>query len=319
MLEIQSLSAGYETKSSKFFHKNKIKAVENVNLTISQNKTIGLVGESGCGKSTLGRTIIKLHKADSGSIKFHGTELIGLKNKEMLGLRKKIQMIFQDPYSSLNPRMTIFEIVSEGLKIHAKYSKTEIREKTVDILEKMSLKKDILYRYPHEFSGGQRQRIAIARVLVLNPEFVVCDEIVSALDVSTQAQVINLVAEFKQKQNLSLLFISHDLSVVSYIADEIAVMYLGKIVEFASKENILKKPLHPYTNALFLSVFELKNRKKKRAILEGEIPGVFNKPTGCYFHTRCPLRKDICKVEIPKWEEVEKNHWVACHFAKLEV
>lgn len=313
MIKIKNLYSTYETKSSKFFQKTKIRAVEDISLHIRQDKTIGLVGESGCGKSTLGRTIIRLHEPESGSIQFHEIELTKLKNRDMLQYRKQMQMIFQDPYSSLNPRMTIYEIVSEGLKIHGKNTKSEILEKTVEILENMSLKKDILFRYPHEFSGGQRQRIAIARVLILNPEFIVCDEIVSALDVSTQAQVLNLILDFKKTKQLSLLFISHDLSVVNYISDEIAVMYLGKIMEIAPKETIVKNPLHPYTQALYASIFEIKNRKKKRSILQGEIPSVLDKPKGCYFHTRCPIAKDICKKEIPEWKEVDNNHYLSCH------
>lgn len=312
MLEIKDLNSVYEVKGHGFFKKNKIHAVENANLSIQSGKIIGLVGESGCGKSTLGKTILKLIKPYSGSIQYHGQELVSLTEKQMLPHRKNLQIIFQDPYSSLNPRLTIYETLTEGLQIHTQFTKEETIEKVLDMLNRVNLKDDILYRYPHEFSGGQRQRIAIARVLVLKPEFVVCDEVVSALDVSTQAQVINLMLDYKKDNNLSYLFISHDLSIVSYIADEIAIMYLGKIIEFGQKEKILNQPLHPYTKALFASTFELKNRKKKMNALTGEIPGVLNKPSGCYFQTRCPVAKEECKNSYPPYKQVNPEHYTSC-------
>ncbi|MCB1156836.1 MAG: ABC transporter ATP-binding protein, partial [Leptospiraceae bacterium] len=268
MLEIQNLNASYIVASKKPFQKDIIRAVENIDMTIGDGKVLGLVGESGCGKSSLGKTLVRLHKEDSGSVLFNGIDILKLNKKEMLQLRKEIQIIFQDPYSSLNPRMTVYEIITEGLSLHGKYSKEEKEKLAREILQKVALKEDILYRYPHEFSGGQRQRIAIARVLILKPEFVVCDEIVSALDVSTQAQIVNLLQDYRKEHKLSLLFISHDLSIVSYIADEIAVMYLGKVMEWGKKETLLENPLHPYTKALFASNFEISGRKKKREILK---------------------------------------------------
>jgi len=313
MIEVQNLSVHFTTKSSKLFHKNLIRAVENVNLKIPENTIVGLVGESGCGKSTLGRAIVKLLPLASGEIFYKGQEITHFKDSEFLKYRKDLQIIFQDPYSSLNPRFTIYEILTEGLFTHFRLTSTEARKKVISALEQMNLKPDILERYPHEFSGGQRQRIAIARVLVLEPKFVVCDEITSALDVSNQAQVINLLKDYKDKSNLSLLFISHDLNLVSYLSDEIAVMYLGKIVEHAKREDIIKNPLHPYTKALYSNIFEINNFQKKREVLQGEIPGVIQKPSGCYFHTRCPIAKPICSQQAPP-EKNLNGHKVACHF-----
>ncbi|MCP5498338.1 MAG: ABC transporter ATP-binding protein [Leptospiraceae bacterium] len=313
MLEIQNLNASYIVASKKPFQKDIIRAVENIDMTIGDGKVLGLVGESGCGKSSLGKTLVRLHKEDSGSVLFNGIDILKLNKKEMLQLRKEIQIIFQDPYSSLNPRMTVYEIITEGLSLHGKYSKEEKEKLAREILQKVALKEDILYRYPHEFSGGQRQRIAIARVLILKPEFVVCDEIVSALDVSTQAQIVNLLQDYRKEHKLSLLFISHDLSIVSYIADEIAVMYLGKVMEWGKKETLLENPLHPYTKALFASNFEISGRKKKREILKGEIPGVIHKPSGCYFHTRCPMVENRCKTEEPIRKKIGDSQYVACH------
>jgi peptide/nickel transport system ATP-binding protein len=313
MIEIQNLSSSYTVPTGFFFKKTKIKAVEEITFNIPDGQIVGLVGESGCGKSSLGRAILRLQPIDKGNVIYNGTDIFSLKSKELLSIRKNLQIIFQDPYSSLNPKMTIFEIITEGLSIHAKYSKQEKLELVLDILNKVSLKEDILYRYPHEFSGGQRQRIAIARVLILKPDFIVCDEITSALDVSTQAQIVNLIQIYKKQNNISMLFISHDLSLVNYISDSIAVMYLGKIVEFGKKETLSKQSIHPYTKALFASTFEIANRKKKRETLKGEIPGVVNKPTGCYFHTRCPVAMDKCKTEVPEFKKVADNHFVACH------
>ncbi|HMV41720.1 MAG TPA: ABC transporter ATP-binding protein [Leptospiraceae bacterium] len=315
MIEVKNLYSSYKVNSKEFFKKNIIKAVEDVSLSIPKNHTLGLVGESGCGKSSLGRTILRLQPFESGNILYKDKDLTLLSQRQLLPLRKDLQIIFQDPYSSLNPRLTIFEIITEGLFVHKKAEKKEALELSIQMLEKMSLKPDILNRYPHEFSGGQRQRIAIARALILNPEFIVCDEIVSALDVSNQAQVINLLSDYKKDKNLSLLFISHDLNVITHISDDIAIMYLGKIVEMGSKKEIIEKPSHPYTKSLFASTFELSNRKKKRIILSGEIPGVLNKPSGCYFHTRCPIAQDICKKEIPPSKKLSPTHFSSCHFS----
>jgi peptide/nickel transport system ATP-binding protein len=316
MIELKNVSVQFTTSSTKWFQKNLIKAVENVNLTIEKNSIVGLVGESGCGKSTLGRAILKLLPLSSGEIYVNGQNISNYTQKQMLPLRSKLQIIFQDPYSSLNSRMTIYEILTEGLFTHFSIRQEEARQKAIQTLERVSLKPEILDRYPHEFSGGQRQRIAIARVLILEPDFIVCDEISSALDVSNQAQLVNLLKEFKEKFQLSLLFISHDLNIISYLADTIAVMYLGKIVELGSKEEIVRNPRHPYTKALFSNIFELGDLHKKREILKGEIPGVIQKPKGCYFHTRCPIVKDICKEKEPEWKELSPNRFVSCHFAE---
>ncbi|MBE7412247.1 MAG: ABC transporter ATP-binding protein [Leptospiraceae bacterium] len=314
MLEIENLNVSYSVRTNSFFGKEKLRAVEDVSFKVGLSETIGLVGESGCGKSTLGRAILKLISVESGSVKFYDTDLLKLNRKEMRPFRKKIQVVFQDPYSSLNPRMTIGEIVTEGLFSHENISRKEGLEKAVAILKKVNLDSTILKRYPHEFSGGQRQRIAIARALIVNPEFIICDEAVSALDVSTQAQVINLLIDLKEERKYSYLFISHDLNIIRHISDKIAVMYLGKIVEFGSKKQISESPKHPYTKALFSSVFDIFDRKKKREILKGEIPSILNKPTGCHFHTRCPIAKEICKTTPPEWKVFSNEHKTTCHF-----
>jgi peptide/nickel transport system ATP-binding protein len=314
MLEIQNLSTHFHINSTKLFQKLTLKAVENVSFSVASNRVVGLVGESGCGKSTLGKTILGLTKSTEGKVLYEDKNLLTLSNREFLPYRKNLQIIFQDPYSSLNPRMTIFEILTEGLLHHKNIPSSEARSLSIAMLEKVGMKSDILERYPHEFSGGQRQRIAIARTLILEPKFIVCDEVSSALDVSNQAQVINLLNDFKSSMGLSLLFISHDLKIVSYISDEIAIMYLGKIVEYGNKSDILNSPHHPYTFALFSSVYDIHNRKKKRYVVKGEIPGVVNKPKGCYFHTRCPIAKDICKEVDPPLKNVSGTHKVYCHF-----
>lgn len=317
MLRVESLKVVYKSGGGLSFRKNRIVAVDDVSLSIPQGKTLGLVGESGCGKSTLGRAILGLIPIESGGVYLNENPLHGLSKKEWLPHRKKIQVIFQDPYSSLNPRMTIEEIVSEGLKTHyANLGKSEIRKKCKEILDRVTLPESVLDRFPHEFSGGQRQRIAIARALILNPDYIICDEAVSALDISTSASVINLLKELKKDFNLSYLFISHDLGVVKYISDYIAVMYLGKIVEYGNKKDILENPKHPYTKALFSSVFDLKDRNKKRFIIKGEIPSVLDKPSGCHFHTRCPIAEDICKKEYPSMRK-EGEGWSYCHFPDL--
>lgn len=314
MLEIKNLNVVYTSGSSLSFQKKRIVAVEDVSLTIKDGKTLGLVGESGCGKSTLGRALLGLVPTESGEIYLDGSPIQNLSFKKWLPIRKKIQVIFQDPYSSLNPRLTIEEIISEGLKVHfPELGKKGIQEKCKNILDKVNLPDTILQRFPHEFSGGQRQRIAIARALVLNPNLVICDEAVSALDISTQAQVINLLKSLKQEFNLSYLFISHDLGIVKYISDEIAVMYLGKIVELGKKSDIIQSPMHPYTKALFSSAFDIKDRKKERIVIKGEIPSVLNKPKGCHFQTRCPYVQDICKTDVPPVAK-RNEQWATCHF-----
>lgn len=315
MLKISNLSSYYKIKSSKWFRKDIIKAVEDVSLEIPDGKTLGLVGESGCGKSSLGRAILNLQPINGGSISYKDKEISNLSKKNFFPFRKKLQIIFQDPYSSLNPRMTIEEIILEGLNIHSNLNLTEKKNKLLSILEKVNLKEDTLNKYPHEFSGGQRQRISIARTLILEPEFIVCDEIVSALDVSNQAQVLNLLEEYKKSNQLSMLFISHDLNVIGYISDFIAVMYLGKIVEFGTKMEIIKKSSHPYTKSLFDSTFQLNKSKKNQKVLQGEIPSILNKPQGCYFHSRCPIAKEICKTEAPSKKKVSETHYSFCHFS----
>jgi peptide/nickel transport system ATP-binding protein len=315
MIEIESVHVSYFSGSTIGLNKKEIKAVENVSFVIPNGKTVGLVGESGCGKSTLGRAILGLLPIVSGRILYNQIQIDSLSKKEWIDLRKKIQVIFQDPYSSLNPRMTVQEIISEGLSVHFPHlTLEESNDKLYNILEKVNLSKDILNRFPHEFSGGQRQRIAIARALILKPEIVICDEAVSALDVSTQAQVINLLKELKKDFDLSYLFISHDLNIVKYISDLIAVMYLGQIVEFGSRDDLISNPLHPYTRALFASSFDIKDRKKDKPILKGEIPSVLHKPSGCYFHTRCPIAKEICKKIPPQRVESKNGQVTFCHF-----
>jgi oligopeptide/dipeptide ABC transporter ATP-binding protein len=294
-----------------------VKAVDDISLTIRKGETLGLVGESGCGKSTLGRTILKLIPMTSGQVLYEGNDIAAYNKKQMWEMRKKMQIIFQDPYSSLNPRMTVFDLVSAPLKVYGIGSREEQKEMVISILNEVGLDKQYLNRFPHEFSGGQRQRIGIARALILNPEFVVCDEAVSALDVSVRAQVLNLMQKMQKKKNLTYLFISHDLSVVRHVSDRVAVMYLGSIVEVGGKQELYSAPKHPYTQALLSAIpIPDANRKRKRIILEGDVPNAYNPPSGCKFHTRCPYAKEQCKTEVPALREVgEAGHFVACHQA----
>lgn len=315
MLKLTNITISYKQKQSFSFKQKRLVAVDSVNLKIKKGQILGLVGESGCGKSTLGRLILGLLKKDFGEITFNDQNLDNLVPKDLFALKKQIQVIFQDPYSSLNPRFTIEEIITEGLSIHfPKLSIDEKRIRAEKALEEVNLSKDILTRYPHEFSGGQRQRIAIARALILEPSLVVCDEAVSALDISTQAQVVNNLLELRNKFGLSYLFISHDLNIVKHISDRIAIMYLGKIVEEGTKQEISQNPLHPYTKALFSASFDLKNRNKISKPLVGEIPSILNKPSGCYFHTRCPNVQEICKTKIPEEKTTKDLRRVVCHF-----
>ncbi|EMK00688.1 ABC transporter ATP-binding protein [Leptospira sp. WS58.C1] len=314
LLEIKDLNVSYGKEGFFGVRKSVIKAVEDVNLEMEEGETFSLVGESGCGKSTLGRAILKLLKTDSGYIFFKGKEILELKDKEFLPLRKQIQIVFQDPYSSLNPRRNIKEILTEGLFIHENYTDKQAEKEASEILEKVGLSPEILNRYPHEFSGGQRQRIAIARALILKPEFILFDEAVSALDVSNQAQVLLLLQKLKADFGLSYLFISHDLGIVKSISDKIAVMYLGKIVEVGTKPQIVDKPSHPYTKALFGAIFEVENRKTRKTPLQGEVPSILNKPKGCHFHTRCPIAKEICSEKAPEWKDLGEGHKSYCHF-----
>ncbi|MBM6836677.1 dipeptide ABC transporter ATP-binding protein [Clostridium saudiense] len=291
-----------------------VKAVDGVSFEIKKGETLGLVGESGCGKSTTGRTILRLLEKTAGSVIYKGIDIHELKKKELRNLRTDMQMVFQDPYSSLNPRMSIGEIISEAVIHHGIVSKKDARDLTLETMRICGLSDYQIDRYPHEFSGGQRQRIGIARALILNPSFIVADEPVSALDVSIQAQIINLLSDLQEKRDLTYLFISHDLSVVEHLSTKVGVMYLGSMVELADKAEIYKNPIHPYTKALFSAIpIPDPTRKRDRIILTGDIPSPSNPPTGCKFHTRCPYATARCSEEEPQYKNVGSNHFVACH------
>lgn len=291
-----------------------LKAVDDVSFKIMPGETLGIVGESGCGKTTMGRTVLKLHQPTAGQIFFKGVDIAEYKAKQMRPLRKQMQIVFQDPYSSLPPRSTVGNLLAEAVRVHNIVPESEIKDYVLNLMESCGLRDYYYDRYPHEFSGGQRQRICIARALSVNPELVVCDEPVSALDVSIQAQIINLLKKLQKERNLTYLFISHDLSVVKYISDKIGVMYLGSMVEFGNKKDIFGNPLHPYTRALFSAVPNPNPREKsKRVVLKGDIPSPANPPMGCKFHTRCPNATEICKHIAPAYKEYEPGHFVACH------
>ncbi len=294
--------------------KGQVKAVNDVSFQLFEGETYGLVGESGCGKSTTGRTLLRLTEPTGGKTIYKKQDIFQASKKELRSLRKDLQMVFQDPYSSLNPRKRIGQTLEEPLVIHSLGSKEERRERVFDILNKVGLGVEHYYRYPHEFSGGQRQRLGLARALVMNPKVVIYDEPVSALDVSIQSQVINLLKKLQDDLKLTYLFITHDISVVRHISDRIGVMYLGKIVEEAPTDSLFASPLHPYTKALFSAVPGAnREHKKERIVLKGEIPSPLNPPSGCMFHTRCPFAMDICKKEVPVKKEMESKHFVACH------
>lgn len=314
LLEIKNLNVTYQTKKGLIGKIQTVHAVNNVSLDIQKGGILAIAGESGCGKSTLAKAIMKLVQSDSGEILLNGENVLNLKhNKDLKKFYQKVQMIFQNPYSSLNPKMKIGEILKEPLIINTNLKKEEITKIVEEKIKKVGLDKSALNLYPHEFSGGQRQRIAIARSLILNPEFIIADEPVSALDVSIQAQIINLLKQLKEDFNLTFLFISHDLSVIKYLSDRIAIMYLGEVVEIGRTEEIFKNPKHPYTKALLSSVPELNPQDEKERIhLQGELPSPENLPTGCKFHTRCPYVMEICKTSTPQVKEFSDTHNCKC-------
>lgn len=311
----QYFPAGGMGKNRKF-----VKAVDDVSFFVNKGETLGLVGESGCGKTTTGRSILRLYEPTGGKITFDGKVILDVENKvkvDMLPYRQKMQMVFQDPYASLDPRMTVGDIVGEAIDIHKlAANKKERHDMIISMLEKVGLNSEHANRYPHEFSGGQRQRVGIARALAVNPQFIVCDEPISALDVSIQAQVVNMFEELQEQMGLTYLFIAHDLSVVRHISHRIGVMYLGTMVELAESYELNRHPLHPYTKTLLSAVpvpDPQVSRSRQRIVLEGDIPSPMNPPSGCRFHTRCPYATEKCKQVVPTFKEYEKGHWVACH------
>ena len=315
VLDVKNLKKYYPIKAG-LFRKTVgyVKAVDDISFSIPRGTTMGLVGETGCGKTTVGKTILRLTEKTSGEVLLNGQDIFSLSSKEMQAFRPKIQMVFQDPYSSLSPRMPVSEIIGEAVRVHHIVPEKEHDAYIEQIMEECGLQPYHKSRYPHEFSGGQRQRICIARALALKPDFVVCDEPVSALDVSIQAQIINLLMDLQEKRKLTFLFISHDLSVVEHISNSVGVMYLGSMAEFAPTADIFSEPLHPYTQALFSAIpISDPDRKMKRIILEGSIPSPANPPQGCKFHTRCRKCMDICKSERPELREIRPGHFCACH------
>jgi oligopeptide transport system ATP-binding protein len=315
LLEIRNLKKHFPVGEGLFSrHKEVLKAVDGVSLTVEEGETLGIVGESGCGKSTLGRTILRLIEPTSGEIFFQGKNLLALSPRELRDTRRQMQIIFQDPYASLNPRMRVGDIVGEGLEIHKLARGKAKRERVMELLHQVGLREDHYGRYPHEFSGGQRQRIGIARALAVNPRFIVADEPVSSLDVSIQAQIINLLQELQEKMHLTYFFISHDLRVVEHISHRVAIMYLGKIVEIAKSDTIYQDAKHPYTRALLSAVpLPDTSRKKERTVLQGDVPSPVHPPSGCSFHPRCPYREALCDKSEPPLDFDEHQHGVACH------
>ena len=316
LVEVKNLKEYFNITTGMFTSKP-LKAVDDVSFAIRKGETLGLVGESGCGKTTVGRTLLHLYKPTAGEIWFDGKQIVT--KKDILEYRQKTAMVFQDPYSSLPPRSTVGGILSEPVEVHNIVPRDQVKDYVLDLMEKCGLRDYYFERYPHEFSGGQRQRICIARALSVNPKLVICDEPVSALDVSIQAQIINLLKQLQRDRNLAYVFISHDLSVVKFISDKILVMYLGAVMEFGTKEDIFQNPLHPYTKALFSAVPNPDpTMKAKRIKLEGDIPSPANPPKGCRFHTRCPYATEVCKHVVPEYREYEPGHFTACHLLAQE-
>ncbi|WP_294186754.1 ABC transporter ATP-binding protein [uncultured Clostridium sp.] len=317
LIEVKNLKKYFPVKNEFLGEEKKfVKAVDGVSFNIRKGETFGLVGESGCGKSTLGRSITRLYDITEGDILFEGTNIAKLSKKEMKSFYRKIQTIFQDPYSSLNPNMTVRELVNEPLALHTKLSKDERNKKIKKLLEMVGLSESDMDKFPYEFSGGQRQRIGVARAISTEPDFILCDEPISALDVSIQAQVVNMLEDLQKELKLTYLFVAHDLSMVKHISDRIGVMYLGKIVEISDSNELYKNPLHPYTKAL-LSAIPIADPKKAKkseiSLIKGDVPSPIDIPTGCRFHTRCPYATEKCKIVEPEMKEIEKNHFVSCH------
>ena len=323
LIHVDDVKMHFPIKKKSLFNKKEIsvKAVDGISLDIYEGETLGLVGESGCGKSTLGRVILQLYKQTAGNIIYEDKDLAKLPKEEMRKLRQELQIVFQDPCSSLTPRLTVGNLISEALVAHGKFKagSKELEEYTLDVMEKCGLQKYMLHRYAHQFSGGQRQRIGIARALALDPRFIVCDEAVSALDVSIQSQIINLLIDLKEQHKLTYLFISHDLSAVKFISDRVGVMYLGNLVELGSSNTIFAEPLHPYTEALLDAIPTTEEASNKALqTIEGDIPSPVNPPSGCKFHTRCKYATEKCKQERPEWRELRPEHFVACHYPLLK-
>lgn len=312
LLEIKNLFVEYKSKKGFLGQTQAIHAVNNLSLDIKKGEILAVAGESGCGKSTLAKAIILLENAKSGEIKFQDKNIFTMNKSELKNFRKKVQMIFQNPYSSLDPKMKIFDTLKEPLKINTDFDENEIEKIIYKTIEKTGLDRECLKLYPHEFSGGQRQRIAIARALVLNPEFILADEPVSALDVSIQAQIINLLKELKEDYNLTFLFISHDMSVIKYLADRVAIMYLGEIIELGKTDEIFFAPEHPYTKALLSSVPQITGNTEEKIVLEGDLPSPADLPAGCKFHTRCPYCMPVCREKIPPQSRITDSHFVKC-------
>jgi peptide/nickel transport system ATP-binding protein/oligopeptide transport system ATP-binding protein len=318
ILVVQNLKTYFPVRSGVFQRISAwVKAVDDVSFTVKEGETFGLVGESGCGKTTVSRSILRLIATNGGSVFFDGQDVFNLRSNELKALRRNMQIVFQDPYSSLDPRMPVGDIIAESLQIHGVKDSKQRNVVVQEMLAKVGLNPYHAHRYPHEFSGGQRQRIGIARALALNPRFIVCDEPVSALDVSIQSQILNLLKELQREYGFSYLFVAHDLSVVEHISDRVGVMYLGKLVETATREQLFTEPLHPYTRALMSAIpVPDPRRKRERIVLKGEVPSPLNPPSGCRFHPRCPIAKDICKQAEPQFEEKRPGHFVACHLVE---